>query len=107
MTIQSLELNPTLARSVELDGGLMHLVPQHRRIESGLRPPERPPPGHHVVYRRIGPEAEVESPALLTAPRGDSANDPEPLPPVEHGKPRNCALDRFFSPDSVLGTRPS
>jgi hypothetical protein len=27
VTIQTLELNPTLARSVEPDGGLMHLVP--------------------------------------------------------------------------------
>src|SRR4029450_8110897 len=97
--------NPTFARSVELDGGLMHLVPQHGRIEAGLRLPERPPPGHHVVHRRIGPEAEVESPAILAAPPGDSGHHPESLPPFRDGKPRNRALDRFFPPYSVLGTR--
>src|SRR6185369_13763108 len=105
VAIMTLELYPTLARGVELDSGLMHLIPQHGRSEAGLRPPERPPPGHYVVHRGIGPEAKIEAPALLASPPGDSGNDPESLPPIRDGKPRNGAFDRFFSPNSVFGTR--
>ena len=72
VTVQPLELDPSLCRAVELDCGLVHLVTQDCRVEARIRSPEGPPPAHHVVHRRLGPESQVESPALCFA----SASDP-------------------------------
>ena len=82
---------------MELDGGLMHLIPENRRVESGLRSAEGAPPGHHAINRRVGPETEVESPALLVSPTGDSRDDSESLAPARDSESRDSTAKRFLA----------
>ena len=104
--IHALDLKPALRTLVPAHLGAMDLIAEDHGAEPGLHGAERPPAGHHVPDRGVGPQAEIEAPPGTVTAGGDTGDDAVSLAPFVELEARDGAGEGLFA-DLPLGCDPA
>src|SRR6185503_10311632 len=100
--IEPVQDGPSPTRLVPANLRPVDLVGHDEPVEAGLRRAQGAPAAHHLAYRLVSPEAEIEVFLLRRAPAGDAGDYAEALAPAGDFEAGNGTGERSFGDQAAV-----